>query len=197
MDTRLVLVGASWGGVRAVAAVLSGLPTNLDAALAIAQHRGQDSGPGALARTLATRSHLPVREVEDKDPIERGHVYLAPADYHLLVEPGSFALSTGEPVQYSRPSIDVLFESAADAYGNRAIGVLLTGSNEDGAAGLARIKQRGGITIVQEPTTAERRTMPDAAIAAGAAHLVLDIEAIAPLLVDLCGVAVRLREAGR
>jgi two-component system chemotaxis response regulator CheB len=126
-----------------------------------------------------------VREAGDKDSIQPGRVYLAPPDYHLLVEPEGFALSTDEAVQYSRPSIDVLFDSAADTYGDRLIGVLLTGANEDGAYGLRRVRRRGGVTIVQDPETAERRTMPDAAIAAGAADLVLPLDGIAPKLAEL------------
>jgi two-component system chemotaxis response regulator CheB len=127
-----------------------------------------------------------VRDAEDKDPLERNHVYLAPPDYHLLVEPGSLALSTEDAVQYARPSIDVLFESAADAYGDEAIGIILTGANDDGAAGLARIKRRGGVAIVQDPDTSERRRMPDAALAAVDADAVLRIEEMGPFLYGLC-----------
>src|SRR5207247_10114796 len=123
---------------------------------------------------------------EDKTAIEPRHVYIAPSDYHLLVEAGSFALSVDERVQHARPSIDVLFESAADAYGDRVIGVILTGANEDGAAGLARTKARGGIAVVQDPSQAERRTMPDAAIAATVADAVLPLDQIGPFLYGLC-----------
>jgi two-component system chemotaxis response regulator CheB len=130
-----------------------------------------------------------VVEVEDKDLIAPGRVYLAPPDYHLLVEPGSFALSVDERVQYARPSIDVLFESAADAYGERVIGVVLTGANADGAAGLARIAKRGGAAIVQDPETAEAREMPAAALAAAPAT-VLPLESIGPHIAELCAVGV-------
>jgi two-component system chemotaxis response regulator CheB len=126
-----------------------------------------------------------VREPADKEPIEPGAVYLAPADYHLLVEPDGFALSTDGPVQHSRPSIDVLFDTAADTYGDRLIGVILTGANADGAYGLSRIKRRGGTTIVQDPETAEKRAMPDAAIATGAADRVVPLEQIPPTLMEL------------
>jgi two-component system, chemotaxis family, protein-glutamate methylesterase/glutaminase len=183
----LVVVGASMGGLHALSTVLGGLPAGIDAAVVVVQHRSPDSQPGALERTLGSHSGLPVREVEDKDPIERGNVYLAPPDYHLLIEGTSLALSLEERVQFSRPSIDVLFESAAEAFGNRVIGVLLTGANEDGAAGLARIRVRGGFTIVQDPVSAERRSMPDAAIALGAAQRVVPLEAIATLVTELCG----------
>src|SRR5262249_25961696 len=140
----------------------------------------------ALASLLGERIRRPVLDVEDKTAIEPRHVYVAPSDYHLLVEPGSFALSVDERVQHARPSIDVLFDSAADAYGDRVIGVILTGANEDGAEGLARIKERGGVAIVQEPASAERRTMPEAAIAATVADAVLPLEEIGGFLCGLC-----------
>ncbi len=179
---ELIVVGASWGGLRAIGTVLDGLPDELSAAIAIAQHRAPDSAPGALADLIQRHTSLPVVDVDDKTAIEAGHVYLAPPDYHLLVEPGSFALSVDERVQFARPSIDVLFESAADAYAERVIGVILTGANEDGAAGLARIKERGGVAVVQDPGSAERSTMPTAAIAATHADVVLPVEEIAGFL---------------
>jgi two-component system chemotaxis response regulator CheB len=123
-----------------------------------------------------------VSEVDDKDPIAPGSVYLAPPDYHLLVEPGHFALSIDEPVRLSRPSIDVLFESAADAYGERLVGVLLTGYGNDGTAGMAHVRRRGGLTVAQDPETAARPEMPASAIEAGAVDEVLAIEEIAGLL---------------
>jgi two-component system chemotaxis response regulator CheB len=184
---ELVAIGASWGGLHALETVLSGLPGDFQTPIAIAQHRAVDSGSGALTRMLSLRSGLDVIEPGDKDPIEPGHVYMAPPDYHLLVEDDGFALSTDVMVQYSRPSIDVLFESAADTFGARVIAVILTGANEDGASGLARVKRRGGITVVQDPETAEKRAMPDAAIATGAADHVVPLEGVAPLLVELAG----------
>jgi two-component system chemotaxis response regulator CheB len=125
-------------------------------------------------------------DVEDKAPIERGRVYVAPPDYHLLIERGSFALSVDERVHHARPSIDVLFQSAADAYGDGVIAIILTGANEDGAAGLARIKERGGVAVIQDPSGAERRAMPDAAIAATVADAVLPLEAIGSFIYGLC-----------
>ena len=196
MAVELVVVGASWGGLRAVGEVLEGLPRNFSAALAIAQHRGVTM-TGGLASVLQRRSALPVQDAHDKDVIEPGHVYIAPADYHLLVEHGTLALSIDEPVLFSRPSIDVLFESAADAYGSRATGVLLTGANNDGTAGLGAIRRAGGLTIVQDPATADSPTMPAAAIAAGAADKVLPLRAIAPLLVELCGEIPDSRQTAR
>ena len=124
---------------------------------------------------------------DDKQPIERGHVYLAPPDYHLLVEGEHLALSVEAPVAFSRPSIDVLLESAAEAYGERCVGVVLTGANEDGARGLARIRELGGAAIVETPDTAERPEMPRAALAAVPDARVARLDEIAPLLVELCG----------
>jgi two-component system chemotaxis response regulator CheB len=154
----------------------------------IAQHRGADSAEGQLARMLAGRGPLRVRDVEDKDPVHQGCAYLAPPDYHLLVDPDGFALSVDERIAFSRPSVDVLFQSAADAFGERVVAVILTGANEDGAAGVTAVKRRGGVTIAQDPEEAERADMPRAAIATGAIDRVLRLAAIPAALVDLCGV---------
>ena len=141
---------------------------------------------GCSATCLSRASGLDVRDAGDKDPIVGGCIYLAPPDYHLLVEHGSFALSVDERVQFARPSVDVLFESAADAYGERAIGIILTGANADGAEGLRRLKQRGGVAIVQAPDSAERPEMPSAALAATEVDAVLPLDEIAPYVVELC-----------
>jgi two-component system chemotaxis response regulator CheB len=182
----LICVGASWGGLQAIGRLLADLPDAVEQPIVIAQHRGPDAAEGAFAELLAQHTSRPVEDVEDKAPIEHGRVYLAPPDYHLLIEPGCFALSVDARVQHARPSIDVLFESAAEAYREGVIGVILTGSNEDGAAGLARIKAYGGVALVQDPTGAERRTMPDAAIAATVADAVLPLEAIGNFIYGLC-----------
>jgi two-component system, chemotaxis family, protein-glutamate methylesterase/glutaminase len=179
-------VGASWGGLNAVSRLLGGLPERLELAFAVAQHRSPDSAAGLLEELLQLHSSYPVREAADKDLVEPGHVYVAPPDYHLLVDRGRFALSLEERVQYARPSIDVLFESAADAYRERVIGIVLTGSNADGARGLARIKERGGVAIVQRPETALRRAMPEAAIAATATDAILPLDEIGPFIYGLC-----------
>ena len=185
MRPQLVVVGASLGGMRALAVLLGGLPGEFPTPLAIVQHRSADAA-GALRRFLQEYSRLPVSEIEDKQPISPAQVYLAPADYHALIEVGTFALSTEAPVLYARPSIDVLFESAADAYAEQVVGVILTGASADGARGLARLKQRGGLTLVQSPITAECEVMPAAAIAATPVDWVLPLAEIAPLLVSLC-----------
>lgn len=186
MTYDLIAIGASWGGLDAVSRVLDGLPRTVDPAIVVAQHRGPDSQRGVLEELLQRHIERPVTEPDDKEEIERCHVYVAPADYHLLVEAGHFALTTDERVQFARPSIDVLFESVADAYAERAIGIVLTGANEDGARGLAAIKRGGGVAIVQDPGSAVRRAMPDAAIAAAEADAVLSLEEIPPFLVGLC-----------
>jgi two-component system chemotaxis response regulator CheB len=190
MNHELIVVGCSWGGLAALGRLLEHLPESVDLPVVIAQHRAPESLRGGVETALRRRVARPVVEVGDKDPIERGHVYLAPPDYHLLVEPGSFALSVDERVQYARPSIDVMFESAADAYGTRVIGIVLTGANEDGAAGLARIAERGGVAIVQDPEAAEAREMPEAALAAAPAT-VLPLEEIGPFLGELTRVETR------
>jgi two-component system, chemotaxis family, protein-glutamate methylesterase/glutaminase len=179
MGCDLAVVGGSWGGLDALGRLVALLEPTRTLAVAAALHRAANGPEGALVSYLQVRSRLPVREAEDKDEIKPGHVYLAPADYHLLVEPGCFALSIDAPVLYSRPSIDVLFESAADAYGDRTAAVVLTGANEDGCRGLQVVKRHGGVTLVQDPATAVRREMPDAAIATGAVDEVLAIEEIA------------------
>lgn len=185
MEFKITVIGTSLGGLNALMVILAGLPKNLPIAIAIAQHRHKNSDR-QLANFLQQQSLLPIIEVEDKQAILPGQVYLAPADYHLLVEVDHFSLSTEAPVSYARPSIDVLFESAADAYSEQAIGVILTGASVDGAIGLAKISAQGGLTIVQEPETAERRTMPDAAIAAVGEAKILPLSQIAPFLVKIC-----------
>jgi two-component system chemotaxis response regulator CheB len=182
----VIAIGASWGGLRAVATLLDGLSDEIDAAVVVALHRSPDSRRGGLSALLQTHSGRRVSEPDDKEPLEPRHVYVAPADYHLLVEEGRFALSTDARVQFARPSIDVLFQSVADAYRERAVAVVLTGANEDGAAGLAAVKAAGGVAVVQEPGSAERRAMPDAAIAATSADAILPLEEIPPFLHGLC-----------
>jgi two-component system chemotaxis response regulator CheB len=191
---ELICIGASWGGLQAVSRLLSDIPGELQQAIVIAQHRHPDSRGGGLPELLALQIDRPVLDVEDKMRIERNHVYLAPPDYHLLVDGSSFALSVDERVQFARPSIDVLFETAADAYREHVIGVILTGANEDGAHGLRRIKERGGVAIIQEPAEATRRAMPDAAIAATAADAILPLAEIGNFLYGLCAEPAQMRE---
>ena len=186
MTYDLIAVGASWGGLQAVGTLLDGLRSEVDAPVVVVQHRGPQAHRGLLEVLLQEHVERRVSEPDDKTPIERSHVYVAPADYHLLVEDGRFALSLEQHVNYARPSVDVLFQSVAEEYGERAIGIVLTGANLDGAAGLAAIKARGGVAIVQDPASAARGTMPEAAIAATEADAVLPLEEIAPFLYGLC-----------
>jgi two-component system, chemotaxis family, protein-glutamate methylesterase/glutaminase len=186
MGYEVIAVGASWGGLQAVGTLLEGIPRELEQPIVVAQHRSPESSRGVLESLLQHHIGRPVREPHDKEPIVACHVYVAPADYHLLVENGHFALSIDARVQFARPSIDVLFESIAERYREGAIGIVLTGANEDGAAGLAAIKRRGGVSIVQDPTTATRRSMPDAAIAATVADAILPLEDMGQFLYGLC-----------
>lgn len=184
----LVVVGTSWGGLNAVSLLLRHLPSRFPLPIVVVQHRGRDATT-LLRDLLQDCTPLEVRDVEDKDPLDGGTVFLAPPDYHLLVEEGHLALSVDPPVRFSRPSIDVTFNSAADAYGARTIGVVLTGANDDGARGLHCIAERGGVAIVQEPDTAESAIMPSAALRRVAGAEVLPIPAIAHRLATLAGVA--------
>jgi two-component system, chemotaxis family, protein-glutamate methylesterase/glutaminase len=181
---EIIVVGTSWGGLAALRTLTGGLPRAFGLPIVVVQHRHKDSDR-LLATLLQDRTALTVCEVEDKQPILPGLLFIAPPDYHLLVERGHFSLSTDEPVRYSRPSIDVAFTSAADSYGARAVGIVLTGANADGAEGLARIVERGGLALIQSPETAESPTMPKAALEAVPSARVLPIPAIAELLTTL------------
>lgn len=187
---EIVIVGTSWGGLAALRALVSGLPAEYGIPLAIVQHRHRDSD-ALLARFLQEHTQLQVCEVEDKQPIEAGRLFVAPANYHMLVEQGYFSLSTEAPVRYSRPSIDVALASAADAYRHRAVGVVLTGANADGAEGLRRVADGGGMAVVQDPTTAEVPAMPTAALRAVPTARVLSLDRIAPFLLTLPARGVR------
>lgn len=182
-DAQIVVIGASSGGLKALQTLLSALSSEFPLPIVIAQHRGADSE--SLSAFLRRASTLFVKEPEDKEPIEPGNVYLAPRDYHLMMENRSFALSTESPVAYARPSIDVLFESAADEYQNGVIGVILTGANRDGARGLQKIKAAGGLAIVEDPASARSREMPDAAIATTPVDWILPLSEIGPRLAEL------------
>jgi two-component system, chemotaxis family, protein-glutamate methylesterase/glutaminase len=190
---ELICIGASWGGLQAISRVLSDIPDELEQPIVIAQHRHPDSLESTFAQLLQAQTARIVRDAEDKLSLEPRHVYVAPPNYHLLVERGSLALSVDEHVQHARPSIDVLFESAAHAYGSAAIGIILTGANEDGARGLAEIKRRGGVAVIQDPADAVRKAMPEAAIAATAADAVLPLEEIGKFVYGLCVVPADVR----
>lgn len=185
MTPRLVAFGTSLGGLKALTAVLGTLPAGFSVPVVVAQHRGANSGE-TLADLLQEHTRLPVQDAEDKMTLEPGSIYLAPADYHLMIEsPGSLALSTDAPVRSARPSIDVLFETAAEAYGAGLVAVLLTGASADGAGGVAAVKARGGCVIVQDPGTAEASTMPLAGIAAARVDYILPLEQIGRYVASL------------
>ncbi len=185
MALALIVMGASLGGLSAIEMILKGLPPDFPLPVAIVLHRGADYKTG-LSTNLQRYCTLLVTEVEDKEVITPGQVYIAPADYHLLVNDGYFALSTDEPVLHARPSIDALFESAADAYGSKVVGIILTSTSTDGASGAARIKQRGGCIVVQDPDTAESDILPRVVIGSIKPDYILPVSGIAPLLVNMC-----------
>lgn len=159
----MVVIGASLGGLNALQLVLEGLEPAFPRAVAIVQHRVKAAESG-LSQLLQRTCKLPILEPEDKEPLVSGRVYLAPSDYHLLIEHRSVALSTDAPVNYARPSIDVLFESAAATHGAAVLGIVLTGSNEDGARGAKAILDAGGHVLIQDPESAESPIMPQAAL---------------------------------
>jgi two-component system chemotaxis response regulator CheB len=189
----IIVVGTSWGGLAALRDLIGALPDGFGLPMVVVQHRHKRSGQ-LLPSLLQDSTRLCVCETEDKAPITPGNVYVAPADYHLLVEDGHFALSTDEPVRFSRPSIDVTFVSAADTYGEHTVGVVLTGANADGARGLKRIYDRGGLALVQLPASAESPTMPAAALQSVPRARALSIGDIAVTLASLPVASVRHSE---
>ena len=185
MPYEAIVIGVSAGGIEAMKAILPKLPSSFPLPIAIVQHRN-DRSDSFLAEYLDRMSKIVVTEAEDKEPLYGGHAYLAPAGYHLLIEPNRcFSLSVDARVNYSCPSIDVLFESAAYAFADSLIGIVLTGANGDGAQGLKAVKSRGGLAIVQDPKSAQAAAMPSAAIQSTPVDHVVALEQIAPLLIQL------------
>ncbi len=181
-----IVIGASAGGVEALMALLPALPPDLPAAVFVVLHLPRDRD-SLLVDIFRPRCALRVLEAQDKDAVTKGSVYFAPPDYHLLVDRDAqgrpqLALSVDEAVNYSRPSIDVLFESAADVYRARLMGIVLTGGNQDGAAGLEAVRRAGGITVVQDPQTAQVSLMPASALARGPVDFVLSLGDMAGLM---------------
>jgi two-component system chemotaxis response regulator CheB len=180
-----VVLGASTGGLHALQTILKALPVNFPGVILIVQHR-KFVAEDLFLSLLRSICQLPAAEVIDKMAINPGHIYLAPPDYHLMIEQDrSLSLSIDPPVSYARPSIDVLFETAAETYREQLVGVLLTGANHDGTAGMRKIMQYGGVTIAQDPGTAESSIMPQSAIDAGVVDHVLPLSEIGPFLVGL------------
>lgn len=184
---RAVVIGASSGALEALSVILPELPENYAVPILIVVHLPPDKD-SLLAELFAAKCRLKVHEAEDKEPLEPGTVYVAPPGYHLLVEQDkTLSLSSEEEVHFSRPSIDVLFESAADAYGSGLVGIILTGANDDGAAGLQAVAAEGGTAIVQQPSQAFFPEMPEAALAACPSAKVLSLAMIANYLNSISG----------
>lgn len=182
---KAIVIGGSAGSIEVLGVLLAALPASLRAAVLVVLHLPREQ-PSLLCKIFQRRCALPLREAQDKEPIESGTLYFAPPDYHMLVDIGpALALSVDPPVHYSRPSIDVLFESAADAYRHQLIGIVLSGANQDGARGLAAVHAHGGLCLVQEPASAAMRTMPEAAQQRTAASQALDPQGLAALLTSM------------
>ena len=182
---QAVVIGASAGGVDALFTVLANLPAGFRLPVIVVLHL-PDNRESRLAEIFQHRIPIAVREAADKQPIEPATVYFAGSGYHLSIENDrSFSLSCEAPLHYSRPSIDILMESAADAYGHELAGILLTGANYDGATGLAKIRQQGGLTVVQDPAEAQVSTMPEAAIRKLKPSAILPLSGIRQLLLQL------------
>jgi len=181
----VVAIGASAGGLSALMEVLSPIPQDFPSSILIVQHL-HPQRKSLLAPLLAQKTALHVKQAEHGEPLLPGVAYVAPPDEHLLVGPGKVQLVHSQLVHFSRPSIDLLFESVAGTYGSRCIGVVLTGSGRDGAAGIRAIKEAGGTTMVQDPGHSEFRIMPDAALATGCVDLVLPVAEIGQTMVQLC-----------
>ena len=181
-NIKAVVIGTSAGGLQALKTLLPSLPATFPCPLMIVQHMSPHSD-NYMVRMLDGLSAIRVKEADEKEPIAPGTAYIAPPDYHLLVEEDfTLSLSMEEKVNYSRPSIDVLFETAADAYGPFLLGIVLTGANADGADGLAYIKKKGGYIVVQQPADAESPAMPRAAIEKAVPHKVLTLSEIISFL---------------
>ena len=182
---KAVVIGASAGGVQALLQILPSLPASYPLPVLIVVHVPPDRD-NALVSLFQARCQIQVREAEDKEPVLPGVVYFAPSDYHLLVEKdGTLSLSSDELVNHSRPSIDVLLESAADAFGNELVGVILTGANDDGARGLQAVVEAGGVAIVEDPAEAYASAMPAASLRASPSAKAMKVAAIASYVSSL------------
>jgi two-component system chemotaxis response regulator CheB len=190
MAYGVVVIGSSLGGLEAVSTVLAALPEEFPLPIVIAQHRGTaPASDGRLQGIWQRDTVLRVCDAEDKSPMGSGRVYIAPADYHLMIEARDrLALSTEGPVHWARPSIDVLFHSAAEVYGEGVIGVILTGASADGSQGIRAIRARGGCALVQDPSDAACDVMPRAALSATSVNHVLGLQDFGRILCALAGV---------
>ncbi|RHX79266.1 chemotaxis protein CheB [Leptospira yasudae] len=185
MKYEAIVVGVSSGGLNAMKTIFSALPADYEIPLIVVQHLSPRSD-GEWIRILGRSSRIKIKEADEKETIEGPAVYVSPPNYHLLIEKNrTFSLSADERVNFARPSVDVLFESASEVYGEALIGIVLTGANSDGANGMKKIKANGGLAIVQDPTTAEAPFMPEAAIRACSVDHVLSLEKISEFLIRL------------
>lgn len=182
---KAVVVGVSSGGVDALKVLLGGLPADFPLPVMVVAHISPEANNG-LALLLDDLCRIRVKEADELDQLEPGTVYIAPPNYHLLVEKGELlALSVDPPVRFARPSVDVLFESAADVYGPALVGVIMTGAGTDGSSGLKRVKDAGGLAVVQDPDDAEVDSMPRSAMAATLPDHLVPLAGVAELLVRL------------
>jgi two-component system chemotaxis response regulator CheB len=182
---RAIVIGVSAGGLRALQQILSVLPEDFPVPIAIVQHMAPDSND-YLSESLNRKCRIAVKQAEEKESLRPGTAYIAPANYHLMIERDlTFSLSIDARVNFARPAVDVLFETAAEAYGDTLLGVILTGANSDGARGLKKIKECGGMALVQDPLSAESSMMPEAALETAEVDMVAPLEEIGPLLVSL------------
>lgn len=180
-----IVMRASYGGIQATASILNGLDYNYPLPIIIVIHRAKNIKKNTI-NLLQSHCTIPIKEADEKELIKEGAVYLAPANYHLLIEDDkTFSLSMADYVNFSRPSIDLLFETAAEVYREKLIGIVLSGASSDGSLGLTKIHEYGGITIVQDPATAESDIMPKAAIAASPINYILSLEQIKTFLISL------------
>ena len=178
MRYEAIVIGVSSGGLKALKLIFSALPSDFTVPIIVVQHIGPRS-ENSWITLLKDNCNIPIKEADEKEKIGTGNIYIAPSNYHLLIEQDkTFSLTIDERVNFARPSIDVLFESAADVYREKLIGIILTGSNNDGTNGLKRIKEYGGLTIVQDPATAESSYMPASAIAVVQMDYILTLENI-------------------
>lgn len=185
MKYEAVVIGTSAGGLAALTTILSALPESYPLPVIIVQHRSRDE-PTLLEEVLSYKCRIPIKQADEKQPILKGSVYFAPGDYHLLIEQDrTFSLSFDPPVHYSRPSIDVLFESAAQVYGRYLLAIILTGANQDGSDGIRMIRALGGTTIAQKPETAAHKAMPQAAVSTGSIQHILELDQITKFLLQV------------
>jgi len=185
LSYEAIVIGVSAGGLFALSGILDELPVDFPLPVVVVQHRSKEERT-LLEDVLQSKCKIKVKQADEKEKIERGVVYIAPAGYHLLIEKDhSFSLSCDAPVNFSRPSIDVLFETAAEAYEDKLIGVILTGANRDGAAGIQAIKRKGGITVAQDPANALFPNMPRAAIDTGCVKYIFELREVKDFLLDI------------